>query len=122
MRIALVCTPHTDATLRLAAQMGVSDLVARYPPHVGRTLDDMVRQARDHGLALSIVEGYIPHDANPVVGGKIGVIEKAHPILYSKVRPATGAVVADILDDKILTSSGVGDFYVKEKPIRGPVD
>ena len=66
--------------------------------------------------------GYIPHDANPVVGGKIGVIEKAHPILYSKVRPATGAVVADILDDKILTSSGVGDFYVKEKPIRGPVD
>jgi hypothetical protein len=38
------------------------------------------------------------------------------------VRPATGAVFADILDDKLLTSSGVGDFYVKEKPIRGPVD
>jgi mannonate dehydratase len=62
VRIALVCTPHTDATLRLAAQVGVTDVVARYPPHLGRRLDEMVAQARGHGLALSIVEGYIPHD------------------------------------------------------------
>ena len=62
MRIAVACTPHVDSTLRLAAQMGASDVVARYPAHLGRTLDDMVAQAKGHGLAISIVEGYIPHE------------------------------------------------------------
>jgi hypothetical protein len=37
--------------------------------------------------------GHIPHDATPVTGGKIGVIEKKHPVLYSTVRPATGSHV-----------------------------
>ena len=60
--MALVCTPHTDSNLRLAAQVGVTDVVGRYPPHLGRSLPDMVSQARRHGLELSIVEGYIPHD------------------------------------------------------------
>ncbi len=40
MRIALACIPHTDTNLRLAAQMGATDVVARYPQHLGRTLDD----------------------------------------------------------------------------------
>ena len=62
MRIALVCTPHVDPTLRLAAQMGATEVVARYPAHLGRTLDDMVAEAKGHGLAISIVESYIPHD------------------------------------------------------------
>ena len=52
--------------------------------------------------------GHIPNDATPVTGGKIGVIEKKHPLLYSYVRPATGAVVADLMDDKVV-SAGVGD-------------
>ena len=52
--------------------------------------------------------GHIPHDATPVTGGKIGVIEKKHPILYSTVRPATGAVVADIMDDVFDNEAGVG--------------
>ena len=43
--------------------------------------------------------GHIPNDATPVTGGKIGVIEKKHPILYSTVRPATGSQVLDIMDD-----------------------
>ena len=43
--------------------------------------------------------GHIPIDATPVTGGKIGVIEKKHPVLYSTVRPATGSHVADIMDD-----------------------
>jgi hypothetical protein len=72
MRIALVCTPHVDSTLRLAAQMGASDLVAWYPAHIGRTLDDMVAQAKEHGLRLSIVEGYIPHDARRAFGSRVG--------------------------------------------------
>ena len=56
MRIALVCTPHVDPTLRLAAQMGATEVVARYPAHLGRTLDDMVAEAKGHGLDISIVE------------------------------------------------------------------
>jgi len=52
--------------------------------------------------------GHIPFDAVPVTGGKIGVIEKKHPVMYSTVRPATGAVVADILDDKYDNEAGVG--------------
>jgi hypothetical protein len=38
MRIALACMPHVDSTLRLSAQMGASDVVARYPAHRGSTL------------------------------------------------------------------------------------
>jgi len=53
--------------------------------------------------------GHIPFDAVPVTGGKIGVIEKKHPIMYSTVRPATGAVVADILDDKFDASWAAED-------------
>lgn len=63
MRLALVCTPHNDSTLRLASQVGVTEIVARYPPHLGRSLDEMTAQATRHGLRISIVEGYIPHDA-----------------------------------------------------------
>ena len=55
--------------------------------------------------------GHIPHDATPVTGGKVGVIEKKHPVLYSTVRPATGTVVLDIMDDKYDGgSAGVGEF------------
>jgi len=58
--------------------------------------------------------GYIPHDAVPVTGGKVGVIEKKHPVLYSTVRPATGFTLTDILDDKFDSgSSGVGEFEVE---------
>ena len=46
--------------------------------------------------------GHIPHDAIPVTGGKVGVIEKKHPLIYSYKRPATGAVVADLMDDKVV--------------------
>ena len=52
--------------------------------------------------------GHIPQDATPVTGGKIGVIEKKHPLIYSYKRPATGAAGADLMDD-IHVSAGVGD-------------
>lgn len=62
MRIALVVTPPTEHHLRLAAQIGVTDIVLRYP---GLELDPILK-ARDHiaslGMRLTIVEGYIPHD------------------------------------------------------------
>jgi len=58
--------------------------------------------------------GHIPHDAIPVTGGKVGVIEKKHPVMYSTVRPANGFTLTDILDDKFDSgTSGVGDFEVE---------
>ena len=44
--------------------------------------------------------GHIPQDAVVVTGGKIGVIEKKHPVVYSYKRPATGSHVAQILADQ----------------------
>lgn len=70
MRIALVITPMTENNLRLAAQIGVTDIVGRYP---GPRLEDLlVLQDRVdcHGLKLSVIEGYIPHDH--IVHGRSG--------------------------------------------------
>lgn len=70
MRIALVLTPLSDHHLRLASQIGVTDIVSRYPGleiDVLRTLRDRVAS---FGMKLSIVEGYIPHDL--IVHGKPG--------------------------------------------------
>ena len=67
-----------------------------------------------HFVAICADVGFIPRDAIPVTGGKVGVIEKKHPVLYSTVRPATGFTLTDILDDKFDGgSSGVGDFEVE---------
>ena len=70
MRIALNLTPPSDENLRLAAQIGVTDIVARYP---GLKLDDLLAlrdRIEDFGMKLSIIEGYIPHDR--IVHGKSG--------------------------------------------------
>lgn len=62
MRIALVCTPMSDLHLRRAQQIGVTDIVGRYP---GPTLDDL-RSMRDlvdsYGMRLAVIEGYLPID------------------------------------------------------------
>jgi mannonate dehydratase len=63
MRIASVLTPINDHNLRLAAQIGVTDIVGRYP---GAALADLLRlqeQIAAAGLTLSIIEGYVPHTA-----------------------------------------------------------
>jgi mannonate dehydratase len=70
MRIALVLTPMSDHHLRLAAQVGVTDIVARYP---GTERDALLRlrdRIASFGMRLTIVEGYIPHDK--IVHGKPG--------------------------------------------------
>ena len=68
MRVALVVTRMTDENLRLAAQMGVTDIVGRYP---GQKREEMVRlcqRVERHGMRMSVLEGYIPH-ADIVCGG-----------------------------------------------------
>jgi mannonate dehydratase len=60
MRLATVLTPMSDENLALAAQCGVTDIVARY---TGSTLDDLLevkRRVERFGLRLSVVEGYLP--------------------------------------------------------------
>lgn len=68
MRIALVITRITESNLRLAAQIGVTDVVARYP---GQRLHDLITlrdRVAQFGLKLSVIEGYIPH-SDLVSGG-----------------------------------------------------
>ena len=62
MRIAMVVTPFTESNLRLAAQIGVTDIVGRYPPSVGLTLDRIKEMVEAAGMRLTVLEGYVPHD------------------------------------------------------------
>ena len=63
MRIGIVLTPPTDQFFRWAAQIGVTDFVARYPG--AETFDGLSRiheRASGFGLRLSVIEGYLPLD------------------------------------------------------------
>jgi len=62
MRIALVLTPLTDSHLKLAKQVGVTDIVGRYPGPRREDMFAMRDKVASHGLRLSVVEGYIPID------------------------------------------------------------
>src|SRR6186997_87349 len=60
MRLATVLTPMSDENLALAAQCGVTDIVARY---MGPSLEEMSAvksRIERYGLRLSVVEGYLP--------------------------------------------------------------
>ena len=62
MRLSMIVNPLTDENLQLAAQAGVSDLVAVYP---GPGLDPLLQlkeRAASFGLRLSHVERKVPHD------------------------------------------------------------
>lgn len=70
MRIASVIAPMSDHHLKLAAQIGVTDVVGRYP---GPQLSELIRlrdRVASFGMKLSVIEGYIPHDL--LVHGKAG--------------------------------------------------
>lgn len=60
MRMATVLTPISDENLQLAAQCGVTDVVARYPRGGRRELEEIRRKVTSFGLQLSVVEGYLP--------------------------------------------------------------
>jgi mannonate dehydratase len=60
MRIALVLTPHNEANLRLAAQVGVDDIVYYDMNGMPESVEAMLavrHQVESHGLRLSVVEG-----------------------------------------------------------------
>jgi len=62
MKLALVLTPPDDHHFRLAAQVGATEFVARYPSvDTPQKLREQCERAQSFGLALSVVEGYLPH-------------------------------------------------------------
>ncbi len=68
MRLASVLTPFSDYHLQLAAQCGVTDVVARYPGPEPDALLALRDQAARFGLRLSVVEGYVPME-HIITGG-----------------------------------------------------
>lgn len=60
MRLATVLTPIDDDNLQLAAQCGVTDLVARYYGPDAAALQQVQDHARRFDLTVSVVEGYLP--------------------------------------------------------------
>ncbi|MFT5402597.1 MAG: mannonate dehydratase [Verrucomicrobiales bacterium] len=62
MKLALFLTPMSDHHLALAAQIGVTDIVAPYP---GTDPDDLIQQcerAAKHDLKITVIERHVPHD------------------------------------------------------------
>ncbi|MBS0260818.1 MAG: mannonate dehydratase [Planctomycetes bacterium] len=60
MRLASVLTPLSDENLQLAAQCGVTDIVARYPQGGRAELQQLQQRIASFGMQLAVVEGYLP--------------------------------------------------------------
>lgn len=60
MRLATVLTPINDENLTLAAQCGVTDLVARYYGSDVAELTRLQECAARYGMRIPVVEGYLP--------------------------------------------------------------
>ena len=73
MKIGLVITPFDEANLRLAAQVGVEEIVYYDMYGLPSEAEELVRvrqRAREHGMEMSIAEGGPPN--NDIVLGKAG--------------------------------------------------
>lgn len=62
MRIAMVLTPFNAHNLQLAKQIGVTDVVVRYPGSRVEDLEKLVAEAGQSDMKVSVVEGYLPID------------------------------------------------------------
>lgn len=60
MRIALVITPFNDYNLRLSSQIGVEQIVLRYPGQDYLKLINFKTRIEGFGLQLGVIEGYLP--------------------------------------------------------------
>jgi mannonate dehydratase len=67
MRLASVLTPLSDLHLQLAAQVGVTDVVVRYPGPDPAALAALCERVCRFGLRVSVVEGYLPME-NVILG------------------------------------------------------
>ena len=60
MRIGIVLTPISDHHLRLASQVGVSDVVIRFPGLDYSDLAEQKARIESFGLRVPVIEGYLP--------------------------------------------------------------
>lgn len=68
MQLALTLTPPSQQHFKWAAQVGVTDYVARYPSvNTPQKRRAECERAQSYGLRLSIIEGYLP--MNPIIRG-----------------------------------------------------
>lgn len=67
MKLAIVTRPLTDDKLRLAAQVGVTDIVADCPGPDPAAFDALHKDIADVGLRLSVIENCLPL-IRPVLG------------------------------------------------------
>ena len=93
MRIALVATPFTDHNLQLASQIGVTDIVIRYPGCRLGTIEPLCQQVMRHGMKISVVEGYLPIEK--VVLGRDGY--RAQPEELAQLVRSMGALGVGML-------------------------
>jgi mannonate dehydratase len=62
MRIAMVVTPLNARNLQLARQIGVTDIVVRYPGPGLADLERLAHSVAEWQMQLAVVEGYLPLD------------------------------------------------------------
>ena len=62
MRLALMLTSMSEHHLQLAAQIGVTDIVAPYPGTEREPLQRQCAQVLEHGMQITVIERHIPHD------------------------------------------------------------
>ena len=60
MRLGSVLTPMSNENLQLAAQCGVTDIVARYPAGGLAELREVQKRVASFGMQVSVMEGYLP--------------------------------------------------------------
>jgi mannonate dehydratase len=60
MQIGMVLTPLDESNMRLARQIGVTDVVIRFPGENPREMQPVVDRVAASGLKVSVVEGYLP--------------------------------------------------------------
>jgi len=76
-RIALVVAPFTDINLQRARQMGVTDIVARYPGADVRELSILQKQVQSYGMNITVIERHLPIESIKVGGPSTDIdIEK----------------------------------------------
>ena len=91
MRIAIVLTPISDHHLRLASQLGVSDVVIRFPGLEYSDLADLKTRIESFGLRVPVMEGYLPIEDIKLGGGRRDVeIEQMKTLIRNMGRAGIG--------------------------------
>ncbi len=61
MKLAMLVNPFTERNLRLAAQVGVEQVVAPYPGLDPHALPKLAKRVEAFGMRLSVIERKLPH-------------------------------------------------------------